>query len=57
MNFILLTISFTVAVLLASTIATVVMYKLVLSTKFMKWFTKKYVDVMKEVIEEVEDLI
>lgn len=55
MNFVLLTVSFTVAILLASVIATVIMFKLMGNAKVMKKLTKYYMGTIEKVVEDLED--
>ena len=55
MNFVLLTVSFTVAILLAGGIATVIMFKLMSNAKVMKKLTKYYMDTIEKVVEDLED--
>lgn len=52
MGFVLLTLSFTVAILLAGVISTVVLIKLMGNKKFVKWLMGFY---MKQIENMVED--
>ena len=61
MEFIIMTLSFTVAILLAGVIATVAMFAMMLSPKATKWFSKVMTKYMENIIdntyeEEVKDL-
>lgn len=55
MNFVVLTISLTVAMLLASVIATVALFALMGNAKVMTWITKKYVRMLEKTIKNFED--
>ena len=58
LNFIIMTISFTVALLLASTVSMVVMFKLLNSEKVVKWYFKwfmKYMKNMENLVDEIEE--
>lgn len=55
MMFILLTVSFTVAILLAGAISTVIMFKLMGNAKFIKWFMNYYMKVIEKSVEDLED--
>ena len=55
MNFIMLTVSFTVAILLAGVISTVVMFKLMGNAKFVKWFMNYYMSIIEKSVENLED--
>lgn len=51
MGFVLLTLSFTVAILLAGVISTVVLFKLMGNEKFLKWLMEFY---MKQIERSVK---
>ena len=55
MGFVLLTISFTVAILLASVIATVISFKLLGNDRFMKWFAGYYMKMAKKYMKTFEE--
>lgn len=55
MNFVVLTLSFTVAMLLASVIATVGLFALMGNGKFMTWFVKWYMKVLEKSVKNFED--
>lgn len=55
MNFVLLTVSLTVAILLASVISTVIIFKLMGNAKFAKWLMKYYIDVIEKSVENLEE--
>ena len=55
MNFIMLTVSFTVAILLAGVISTVVMFKLMGNAKFVKWFMNYYMSIIEKSVEGLEE--
>ena len=55
MNFVVLTLSFTVAMLLASVIATVGLFALMGNGKIMAWLTKKYMKILEKSVKNFED--
>lgn len=55
MNFIMMTVSFTVAILLAGVLSTVIMFKLMGNAKFVKWLTNYYMKVIEKSVEDLED--
>lgn len=54
MEFIMMTISFTVAILAASVISTVVLFKLMRNAKFATWFTNYYITMIQKFTENFE---
>lgn len=54
-GFVLLTLSFTVAILLASVISTVVMFKLMGNAKFVGWLMGKYMKTIEASLEQFAD--
>lgn len=54
-GFVLLTLSFTVAILLASGISTVVIFKLMGNKKFVKWFMGFYMKMIENSLEQFAD--
>lgn len=55
MNFMVLTVSFTVAMLLASTIMTVAMFALMCNGKVMTYLMKVYMKAMEKSMKNFED--
>lgn len=55
MNFIMLTVSFTAAILLAGAVSTVVMFKLMTNAKFVKWFMNYYMNIIEKTVEDLDD--
>lgn len=56
MNFIMMTISITLGVLLSMVIMTVVGFKLIMSVRFMKWYMNKINDMSTKVMESSEEI-
>lgn len=56
MGFVLLTLSFTVAILLAGVISTVVLFKLMGNAKFVKWLMNYYMKQLEQSMKAFEDL-
>lgn len=56
MGFMLLTLSFTVAILLAGVISTVVLFKLMGNKKFVKWLMNYYMKQIEQSMKAFEDL-
>lgn len=54
MNFAVLTISFTVAILLAGVISTVAMFALMGSQKCVEWLTKFYMKMLEKSMKNLE---
>ncbi len=54
MNLIIMTISFTVAILLAGVIATAALLALMGNTKVIKWFTNYYMKQLEKLINNCE---
>lgn len=55
MDFIMMTVSFTVAILLAGVLSTVIMFKLMGNAKFVKWLMNYYMKVIEKSVEDLED--
>lgn len=55
MNFIMLTVSFTVAILLSGVISTVVMFKLMGNPKVVKWFMNYYMNLIEKSVEGLDE--
>lgn len=55
MNFIMMTVSFTVAILLAGVLSTVIMFKLMGNAKFVKWLMNYYMKVIEKSVEDLDD--
>jgi hypothetical protein len=56
MNFLVMTMSFTVAMLLVSVIMTVAMFALMCNGKFMAWLMKVYMKAMEKSMKNFEDV-
>lgn len=54
-GFVLLTLSFTVAILLAGVISTVIVFELMGNAKFVKWLMGKYMKTIEASLEEFVD--
>ena len=57
MNFMMMTLSMTVAVVVGGFVSVALYMSLITNSKFLKWFTKRYVRVIETVSEELEDVI
>lgn len=56
MGFVLLTLSFTLAILLSSVIMTVVLFKLTNNAKFVKWFMGYYMKQIDRTVKVFENM-
>ena len=54
-NVIIMTLSFTAAILLAGIISTVMFFKLMGNVKFVKWITEYYMKMMTKYLEQITD--
>lgn len=54
MEFIILTASFTIAILLASAVSCVIMFKLMTSKKVMKWYMNWVMKISNDFVESIE---
>ena len=60
MLFVILTLSFTLGALLASAVSVFILFKLMASPKFVKWYLKWFMGIMKkyeEMSDEFEELL
>ena len=55
MNFIVLTLSLTIAMVLASVIVTVAMFALACNTKFVAWFGKLYIKLLEKSLKNINE--
>lgn len=55
MNFIIMTLSFTLAILLAGVISTVMIFKLIGNAKFAKWMVMYYSKMMTKYMERITE--
>lgn len=56
MDFIIMTLSFMVALMLSSTILTVIMFKLAGNAKVIKWLTNYYMKQMTTIFKNFDDM-
>lgn len=55
MNFTMLTISLTLAIVLGGFISVAIYFAVIMNTKFLRWFMKRYMTVIKEIAEDLDD--